>query len=151
MKKHSLQDDIGYWLNRLRMEVHSSFEAKLEQHGISVPQWCVLVTLYNKDGENVSEISAFIDTDKGFVSRIIEQLVQMDLVARREGKDRRSQILRLQPKAKKLVDKLISCARENEGAFFGVLSDSEKRSLKSVLIKLLKNAGINKLGGFLNE
>jgi DNA-binding MarR family transcriptional regulator len=145
MKKHSLRDDIGYWLNRLRMEVHSSFESKIEALGVTIPQWCVLVSLYNKDAENVSELAAFIDTDKGFVSRVVEQLVQMELAERHEGKDRRSQLVLLTAKAKALTRKLIVCAEKNEAEFFDVLSANEKDALQHIFEKLLLNAGIDYL------
>ena len=151
MKKHSLKDDIGYWINRLRMEVHSSFESKLIVYGITIPQWSLLVAVYNNDGNNVSSLSAFIETDKGFVSRVIEQLVQMELVERKEGKDRRSQEVLLTSKAKVLTAQLIQCANQNEKEFFSILTQREKESLKHILIKLLKNTAVESLGGFLNE
>jgi DNA-binding MarR family transcriptional regulator len=151
MKKHSLQDDIGYWLNRLRMKIHASFEAKLEAYGITVPQWCVLISIYNNDGETVSELAHFIDVDKGFVSRIVEQLVGMGLLGRQEGKDRRVLRIQLTAKAKTLTEQLIDCAEHNEKEFFLVLTEAEKRSLQKIFSKLLKNAGIEKLGGFIKN
>lgn len=151
MTKHSLRDDIGYWLNRLRMVVHSAFELKLKEYGITVPQWCILVSIYNKDGENVSALASYIDIDKGFVSRLVEQLVQMKLVQRKEGKDRRTQNVKLTPQAINLTQQLIDCAKQNEADFFNVLSASEKSALQSILIKLLNNAEIDQLGGFLKE
>ena len=151
MKKHSLHDDIGYWLNRLRMKIHSSFEAKLDTYGITVPQWCVLISLYNNDGETVSEIAHFIDVDKGFVSRIVEQLATVGLLGRQEGKDRRVLRIQLTAKAKILTERLIDCAVLNEKEFFYVLTEEEQRSLQKIFSKLLKNAGIKKLGGFIKN
>lgn len=148
-KKHSLRDDIGYWLNRLRMVVHASFEKKLTSYGITVPQWCVLVSLFNKDADSVGSLASFIDVDKGSISRVVEQLVQLDLVERVEGKDRRSIVVKLTSEGKALSPKLIQCAKTNEDEFFSILNSKEKGSLKHLLSRLLNNAGIEQLGGCL--
>jgi DNA-binding MarR family transcriptional regulator len=141
-KKHSLKDDVGYWLNRLRMVVHTSFEAKIALLGITVPQWCVLVSLNNHDAKSVGELAQFIEVDKGFISRIVEQLVKMELVERQQGKDRRSGVVYLTPKGRTLIPKLIHCAEKNEKEFFKVLSAKEQEELRQLLSKLLNNAGI---------
>lgn len=151
MKRHSLRDDIGYWFNRLRMIVHTSFERKLASSDITPPQWCVLVSLYNKDAETVIELANFIDVDKGSISRVVEQLVHMDLVERKEGDDRRSVKLKLTTSGKALTPKLIAHAKRNEAEFFSCLNKQEKESLQHILTKLLKNAGVTETSGWLDE
>jgi DNA-binding MarR family transcriptional regulator len=109
------------------------------------------VSIYNKDGDPVGVLSTFIDVDKGFVSRIVDQLVKMDLLERQEGKDRRVQRLSLTKKAEALTEKLIGCAEDNEREFFHILSIKEKESLQKIFSKLLKNAGITQLGGYIKN
>ena len=146
--KHSLQDDVGYWLNRLRMKVHVSFEEKLAKAGISIPQWCILISLYNNDASNIMELASFIEVDKGSISRVVDKLEAMQLVIRKPGKDRRSSIVCLSKTGESLTPKLAKLAELNEEEFFSCLSKAENTALKSILKKLLQHAGINALGGW---
>ena len=75
-KRHGLYDDIGYWINRLRAEVHAGFEARLEAAGVTVAQWCILAALDAGDAESVAELSAFIAVDKATISRVAARLAQ---------------------------------------------------------------------------
>ena len=149
--KHSLQDGIGYWLSRLRMRVHSSFEAKITKEGISIPQWCILISLYNNDASNIVELANFIEVDKGSISRVVDKLELLSLVVREEGKDRRSNIVRLSKKGEELTPKLAKLAELNEEEFFSCLSKTEKEQLKSILKKLLHHAGVQSLRGWFSK
>lgn len=146
--KHSLQDDIGYWLSRLRMKVHSSFLAKLDKEGIAIPEWRILISLYNEDASNIVELANFIEVDKGAVSRVLDKLEANGLVIRQPGKDRRSSVVSLTKKGEDLTPKLAKLAELNEKEFFSCLSDNEKKQLRSILKKLLEHAGIKLLGGW---
>lgn len=147
--KHGLHDDIGYWLGRFRAEVHSSFEAKLMSKGISIAQWCILISLYNKDASSIVALAKFIDVDKGSISRVVDKLESMGLVVRQEGKDRRSGALCLSEKGEQLTPELAKLAELNEVEFFSCLTLAEKKQLREILKKLLPQAGINSLGGWL--
>ena len=149
--KHSLHDDIGYWLSRLRMKVHSAFLAKLATENITILEWRVLIALYNNDASNIVQLANFIEVDKGAVSRVLDKLESMDLVARKAGKDRRSISVYLSKKGEALTPKLAQLAELNEKEFFCCLNEREKRQLKSVLKKLLNNAGIQSLGGWFSK
>src|SRR5579872_800905 len=140
--KHSLQDDIGYWLSRLRMRVHSSFVAKLDKEGIAIPEWRILISLYNKDASNIVELAEFIEVDKGAVSRVLDKLESNELVVRQPGKDRRSSIVCLTKKGEELTPKLAKLAELNEKEFFSCLSKEDEKQLKKILKKLLLHAGI---------
>lgn len=146
--KHSLQDDIGYWLSRLRMKVHASFLAKLASQDIAILEWRILISLYNGDASNIVELANFIEADKGAVSRVLDKLEANGLATRQTGKDRRSSIVRLTKKGEELTPKLAQLAELNEHEFFSCLNANEKKHLKSILKKLLEHAGIESLGGW---
>ncbi len=130
------------------MKVHSSFLGKLAQQSIVIPEWRILISLYNNDASNIIELSDFIEVDKGSVSRILDKLESNGLVIRQPGKDRRSSIVCLTKKGEDLTPKLARLAELNEKEFFSCLSETEKKRLKSILKKLLQHAGIESLGGW---
>jgi DNA-binding MarR family transcriptional regulator len=133
------------------MKVHSGFLAKLATENIAILEWRVLIALYNNDASNIVQLANFIEVDKGAVSRVLDKLETMNLVARKAGKDRRSIIVYLSKKGEELTPKLARLAEINEKEFFSCLNDIEKKQLKSVLKKLLNNAGIESLGGWFSK
>jgi DNA-binding MarR family transcriptional regulator len=148
---HDLKIDIGYWFNRVRMEVHQAFEARLAEDDITIAQWCILLVLYNKQATSIKELSEYIETDKASISRVVERLVNKKLVTRVTGKDRRSGHISLTATGLKLVPKLITKADENEKQFFGHLTKKELTQLKAIFSKILKAIPLIQLGGWLEE
>lgn len=136
MKNH-LKEHIGYWFNRIRMEVHQSFEARLDRYNISVAQWCILIALYDGKASSVGELAEYIEIDKASISRVVEKLVLLGLVTHMQGKDRRSGFILLTDKAQELVPKLLHEAELNEKHFFGHLTKDEITQLNKVFKKIL--------------
>ena len=148
-KLHNLKSDIGYWLNRLRMEVHQSFEQRLVAHDVTIAQWCILIALYNNDAASIKELSLFIETDKASISRVVERLVQKKLVAHTAGKDRRSGRISLTDQGRMLIPNLIFEANKNEQQFFGHLSDQELEQLRSIFTTIFSTIPSIKRKGWL--
>ena len=138
-----LRDHIGYWLNRLRMEVHAAFERRLAEQDITVAQWNVLIALYNENATTPQELANFIGIDTGAITRLIDRVVAKNLVARAaDPEDRRSFKLTLTDEGRALTPKLAAIADRNDAAFFNVLSPAERRQFKEFLGKLLAARGI---------
>ncbi len=136
-----LQDHVGYWLRRLSDEVHLSFERKLADHGVTVAQWNVLVSLYRNEGETVAELARFIDTDTAAVSRLVDRLVDKGLVIRAADPTSRRRIpLSLTKPATELIPRLVALADENDAAFFHTLSDRQRTELGRLLRRLTGHA-----------
>ena len=135
--KNNLKLHIGYWFNRIRMEVHQSFEARLDRYNISVAQWCILMALYDGKASSVGELAEYIEVDKATISRVVERLVAMQLVTHMQGKDRRSGFIVLTDTAQKLVPKLLHEAELNEKHFFGDLTKDDITQLKQIFKKIL--------------
>lgn len=149
MKKHNLKDDIGYWLNRLRLQVHQGFEARLEVYDITIAQWCILLALYNEDAASITELSRFIEVDKASVSRVVDRLLLKELVTHKQGANRRSGHVQLTLKARKLIPHLIQAADENEQQFFGCLESEERERLRQLFHKLFLNLPSIHISGWL--
>ena len=151
MKKHDLKDDIGYWLNRLRMQVHQGFESRLEMYDVTIAQWCILLTLYNEDAASVTELSSFIEVDKASISRVVERFLSKEWVTHSQGADRRSGHIQLTLKGRELVPHLIQAANENEQQFFGHLTTEESEQLRQLFYKLFFNLPSIQMSGWLSN
>lgn len=146
---NTLKEHIGYWLNRLRNEVHHSFEERLSHYDVTVAGWCILVALYDGEANSVNGLADYIEVDKATISRVTYKLIEQGLVDHQVGKDRRSGHLSLTPKAKNLVPLLIHQAEENEKKFFGHLTESQKSSLQEILCSTFAKIPEIKLEGWL--
>ena len=149
INKNHLKSHIGYWINRLRMEVHQSFEARLDRHNITVAQWCILIALYDGKASSVRELANYIEVDKASISRVVERLVVLKLIDHMPGKDRRSGFIMLTKKGNGLVPQLLHEAEENEKQFFGHLTSSEITTLKHTIRKILNTVPSIDLDGWL--
>jgi len=136
-----LRRHIGYWLRCLSNLVSSTFAERLAAKDISVAQWVVLRTLYDKRGVTLNEAAEEVGVDKSSLSRMVERLVQKGLVIRAEGSNRRSVGLTLTPAAMKLVPQLARLADENDEQFFRSLSATQRRDFLSTIKQLLHANG----------
>jgi len=136
-----LHQHVGYWLRCLSNLVSSTFAGKLAAKDISVAQWVVLRTLYDKRDVTLNEAAAEVGVDKSSLSRMVERLVQKGLLIRGEGSDRRSVGLTLTPSAMKLVPQLATLADENDDEFFRSLSAKQRREFLSTIKQLLDANG----------
>jgi DNA-binding MarR family transcriptional regulator len=136
-----LHKHIGYWLRCLSNLVSNAFAEKLAAQDISVAQWVVLRTLYDKRHVTLNEAAHEIGVDKSSLSRMVERLVQKGLLIRAEGSDRRSIGLTLTPAAMKLVPQLAKLADENDEQFFRGLSPRQRKEFLSTIKQLLDANG----------
>lgn len=133
----------GYWLRCLSNLVSSTFAARLATKDISVAQWVVLRTLYDKRDITLNEAAEGVGVDKSSLSRMVERLVQKDLLIRGEGSDRRSVGLTLTPSAMRLVPQLAKLADENDEQFFQTLPAKQRKEFLSTIKQLLDANGWN--------
>ena len=136
-----LHSHVGYWLRCLSNLVSSTFADRLAKRDISVAQWVVLRTLYEKRNVTLNEAAAEVGVDKSSLSRMVERLVQRGLLVRGEGSDRRSVGLALTPAAVKLVPQLSALADKNDEEFFTGLSAREREEFLATIKRLLSANG----------
>ena len=135
----NLEDHLGYWLRCLSNYVHNTFAERLSEYDVSVAQWVVLRTLYDRKDTSLNEAACLIGVDNSSLSRMVDRLIQKDLIQRTEGVDRRSIHLSLTSKGKKLVPELTQLADENDRHFFRTLSVNEREHMLDTIKTLLKS------------
>ncbi|WP_042372822.1 MarR family winged helix-turn-helix transcriptional regulator [Streptacidiphilus neutrinimicus] len=126
-----LHDHLGYWLRRLSDEVHGRFERQLAEHGVTVAQWAVLITVYRGDATTTREVSRYVDIDVGAVSRLVDRLIAKGLISR-EPDPHSKRILRLTltDQGRELAPRLAEIADRNDAHFFAALTPDQRRQLE---------------------
>ena len=132
-----LTSHIGFWMRRVSNHVSHAFARKLDAAGVTVAEWVVLREMYGGDDTtSPSVVATLTGLSRGAVSKLITRLLAKGLVTRTEsGGDRRYQDIRLTPAALALVPSLAKLADRNDDEVFGVLSASERRTLRELLKK----------------
>lgn len=134
-----LKSHIGFWMRLVSNNVSHSFARKLEDSGVTVAEWVVLREMYSAKGDNItpSTIADLTGLTRGTISKLIERLLQKNLVTRDAAQgDRRYQDIKLTTKATSLIPKLAHLADQNDEEFFSVLSSAERKTLTEILQKM---------------
>jgi DNA-binding MarR family transcriptional regulator len=133
-----LRAHIGYWMRLVSNEVSHSFARKLEATGVTVAEWVVLREMSEGNATtSPSSVANLAGLTRGAVSKLIERLLRKGFVTRRESStDRRYQDIELTRAAKVLVPRLAKLADKNDESFFGVISQEERRALRTILIRI---------------
>jgi DNA-binding MarR family transcriptional regulator len=141
-----LKSHTGFWLRFVSNYVSQSFARKLVGSGVTVAEWVILREMFGASATSPSVLAKATGLTRGAVSKLIERLVQKDLVSREEATgDRRFQDVMLTPAGRALVPKLAAIADRNDEEFFSRLSAAERERLVATLKKLVMVNRLNKV------
>ncbi|MEU7062890.1 MarR family transcriptional regulator [Streptomyces sp. NPDC046161] len=133
-----LRDHLGYWLRRLSDEVHARFERQLAEHGVTVSQWTVLITVYRGDATTTREVARYADIDAGAVSRLVDRLIAKGLISREpDPGSRRILRLTLTDAGRDLAPRLAEIADRNDAYFFAHLDPDQRLQLEEWIRRLV--------------
>ena len=133
-----LRSHTGFWLRFVSNHVSHSFAQKLVGSGVTVAEWVVLREMFDTSTTSPSVLAAATGLTRGAISKLIDRLVQKDLVNRAEAADdRRFQEVRLTPAGRTMVPKLAALADQNDHEFFSQLPVGERERLVATLKKLV--------------
>jgi len=130
----SLEGHVGYWLRMVSNHVSYAFKLKVEARGVTVAEWVVMRQLLDLGGVNPSEVAQRLGMTRGAISKLVERLVQKNLVSREAGEgDRRFQTVKLTTEGRVLVPTLAALADQNDAEFFGHFTDEQTAALIGTL------------------
>jgi DNA-binding MarR family transcriptional regulator len=133
-----VRSHTGFWLRFVSNHVSHAFAQKLVGSGVSVAEWVVLREMFDTSTTSPSVLAAATGLTRGAISKLIDRLVQKDLVSRAEAtEDRRFQDVRLTSAGRTLVPRLAALADQNDHEFFSRLPVGERERLVATLKKLV--------------
>ena len=145
--KLNLPDYLPYLVNRVGAALVARFSADaLEQHGLSIAMWRVLVVLSDSGAQRQVDIASLTSIDVSTLSRLVSRLIQMGLVTRlRSAQSSREVVVRLTAQGETLVGALIPVARALEKSAIAGLGKRELAAAKAALRRMYANlAGAEK-------
>lgn len=147
LKPHSLpvlNDDLRDWKVRVGTTLfrfHSRLERRMAEslgvHGLTLPQFDVLATLWHGEGITQQELAERLLVTKGNVVGIIDRTSAAGWVERRpDPEDRRANLLYLTDAGRKLVAEAWPCQNNFMKKIFGTLTEGELRLMFELLERL---------------
>jgi|TARA_R110000851_G_scaffold165169_1_gene309737 DNA-binding MarR family transcriptional regulator len=105
--------------------------------GLTLPQWRLLSTVAHHRSIPLKQLAEVSASDKALVSRIVKELVKMDLVFTASMKSGdRSLVCNITSKGARLVDKILPMARERHARLLLSLETEDRVKLYDILQKL---------------
>ena len=128
-------------IGALVREVGDEISARMATLGINVGEFDVLATLRRRGRGAVltpKEIAAAAMVSPSGLTHRLVRLENMELIVRTgDPADRRSALIRISPKGKRVVDKAVEIVVETEARLFGALLGSEHKALDRILDRLI--------------
>ncbi|MGO4890478.1 MarR family winged helix-turn-helix transcriptional regulator [Anaerobacillus sp. MEB173] len=129
-----LNECINFLLSKTQQKVSQHFKSKLLEFGITPVQYGVLHILWENDGLNSSKISNALRLDNSTITGIIDRLISVELVTRKEDPlDRRRSLVYLTQKGKELEAPLRTCVENLNEQILEKFEEQEKLLLKKLL------------------
>ncbi len=133
-----LDDQLCFALYSTSLAMGKLYRSLLKPLGLTYPQYLVMMVLWEKDEQIVSDIGARLYLDSATLTPLLKRMEEADLVSRvRAASDERQVIISLTPAGSALRDKArllgeqVSCAAACEM--------DEVETMKSMTTKLRRN------------
>jgi len=126
-----------------RVKQYAQFQFNSRSFGITVDQWTILKNLRQYPGLSQKELAEYCGKDQPTLTRIVDLLVDKQLVERRvHPHDRRSFIVQLTPAGHRKVDELRDQVAEIRMHAWKNLTEEDFEHLKRVLDTIYRNLEI---------
>jgi MarR family transcriptional regulator, organic hydroperoxide resistance regulator len=147
--KLNLPDYLPYLVNRVGAALVAHFTADaLDQHGLTIAMWRVLVVLSDSGAQRQVDIASLTSIDVSTLSRLVSRLITMGLVTRlRSAQSNREVVVRLTAQGETLVAELIPVARALEKSAIAGLGKRELAAAKAALRRMYVNLERKKRDG----
>ena len=135
--RHSL----AFLLSHIFREMRHVLSRRLERHGVTPPQYGVMMLLHHARHVSLTEIARHATKDAPTVCRIIDRLERRGIVRRdKDEADRRCLLIGLTEHGETLAEACHSIGDELEQALLAGLSAREVQTLRALLGRVLDNA-----------
>ncbi len=132
MEPARLEEQLCFQLYAASRAVTGAYRRPLAQIGLTYPQYLTMLSLWEHDGQSVSELQAALNLDSGTVSPLVKRLTALGLVEkRRSDEDERTVTVHLTEKGQSLEPKAGPVRRAVESSTG--LSPDQFEALRSTL------------------
>lgn len=137
---YDFEQSIGYWLTLSTQAYHRAVSDELAPHGITYRQSMVLGWLALEGELSQTELAAKMMVEPPTLVGILDRMERDGWIARHNCPlDRRKNLIRANPAAEPVWEKIVECATRIRAQATSGLSDRQLATLKSLLRKVQQN------------
>ncbi len=137
MKAKDMYVQPGYLFRRMHQRATSAFGAVNSDRNVTPVQFAALLTVRDNPGIDATRLAESIRFDRTTIGHVIGRLEQKKLIVRKEGSlDKRTKQLRITAAGSALLDDMGSRIGEISALLLAPLTETERRDLMQILIKL---------------
>ncbi|SRR6266566_3823334 len=135
------EEQVSALVFHLGRELRTALDRRLTDHGLTSQQAALLLLSRVLRQPNPIKMAARLGTDTAGMTRLVDRLESKGLVFRKiSPDDRRSIVIVLGPKSKRVLPRLIPAFRQVESGLLDGFDAREVREVNRMLRRLLKNA-----------
>jgi len=132
-----IEDCLTFLLGKAQQRAYQVGKLMLQPYGVTPVQYAVLHLLWERDGQQSSELGERLRLDSATMTGLLDRLVQNGLVERRSNsKDRRVNLIHLTNRGMELKDILNDKVEQAHQEVLKDFSEEEVALLKSFLSRI---------------
>jgi DNA-binding MarR family transcriptional regulator len=133
---------VTFLVRHAWLSMRSALADALDEHGLSVQQYGVLVLVSKLPGQTVAEVGREVGTARQSANELISGMERAGLLERRPNpKDRRTQQVHLTPGGEQRLIDVGPAVRKVEEDLEASFSDADRAAARAWLHHMVENAG----------
>jgi len=134
------ESNLGGLLGKASRLLSNQFNSDLLQHDLTVEQWSLLAVLWSEDSLKQKELQKALLKDKATINSLVNYLLKNAFIHKEQDiVDKRSYIITLTPKGKRMQHVTIPLAMKNIGKAIDGIDASELETTVKVLNQIINN------------
>jgi DNA-binding MarR family transcriptional regulator len=142
VKSFTLENSIGFIINRAALKLKHELQRSFRSHGydITAEQFAVLMCLREKEAQTQTEIAEKVVKDKTNLTRILDGMEKKELIIRSPHEDdRRSYRILLTRNGQELIERLVPLAIQVNVTSIQCLNEQDKQEIKRIANLIYNN------------
>ena len=140
MLNYDFEQSVGYWLTMTTQAYHRAVTDELVPHGITYRQSTVLGWLALEGELSQTELASKMMVEPPTLVGILDRMERDGLISRHNcPSDRRKNLIRVNPAAEPVWEKIVECAARVRERATRDLSDGQLATIKKLLRKVGQN------------
>lgn len=131
-----LSEHLGYLLHRVDAVLMRKAAIVFDGLGLTPARATAAVYIGLHEGCDQAALGRALGINRASTMKVVNELVSLGIVARREGRNRRTNALHLTKKGQGLRQEIEEVSAQTDAANFGVLTRQEQGELRRLLLKL---------------
>jgi len=127
---------LGYQLQRSHLLVTDDARRVLLAHGLTPAKLTALLLIRANPGCDQTALGRALSVNRSSAMKLVNFLVERELVERRPGRDLRTNALHLRPGAEDRIGDMVKALTESDARMSGRLTPAERTQLFNLLRKL---------------